>query len=725
MFGQSLLSAFGSAACTTDTDQLFATDVQTTSVATYQFNNATTSIPSNTYPGAASNITYATGKFGDAAVFNGSSSFVTLPDSSSISQINNFSWSFWVKPNGFVTYGTIATFYSDYRNYVDIRTGGILGFGTTSGNQLNTPTNSITNGVWQHVALTKSSTAGTAIYINGVSVATNPSDTGNASDFTGSNYQQVMGSYSATGSDFFPGSIDQFRIFSSVLPQSAITALYNETTTTATYPYVDYQLANPNSIAYYKMSDAADQFNNYNGTATDVNFNTVGKFGFAGGFNGSSSEIVFPSVLSGITNVFSYSCWFKITDLTIPFNTLDDGSNQNTNVINYIPRHSNGNYYITFGAESNRLIGTSPSSYSDGGWHHMVVTKSSSSLKFYSDGVLLDEDTSHTDSVSGLSNAQIAHYSSTFSKGSIDQIRIYDSALSAANVTTLYEEIECPAVTSDTYLVVGGGAGSGSYGGGGAGGYLSNFNRNSIEFTTGTVYTITVGAGGATSSSGGSAGTNGDASVLSGSNITTITASGGGYGGNLVSNISANSGASGGGGASDGAGAGGAASPAGQGNAGGIGAAAHPNYSGGGGGGAGAVGNAGSGATGGNGGVGIETSITGTATYFAGGGGGTGYAYPNPGTSGTGGSGGGGTANPYGSTSTVSNATPNTGGGGGGNGAVYSNGSGGSGIVVLRYSSTKSITIASGSLSTGTLNTSIGSDKYTTFIGGTGTVTFS
>ena len=74
MFGQSLLSAFGSAACTTDTDQLFTTDVQTTSVATYQLNNDTTSIPSNTYPGTPSKITDAGGKCGNAAVFNGSSS---------------------------------------------------------------------------------------------------------------------------------------------------------------------------------------------------------------------------------------------------------------------------------------------------------------------------------------------------------------------------------------------------------------------------------------------------------------------------------------------------------------------------------------------------------------------------------------------------------------------------------------------------------------------------
>ena len=729
MFGQSLLSAFGSAACTTDTDQLFTTDVQTTSTATYQFNNATTSIPSNTYPGVASNITYAAGKFGNAAVLNGSSSFVTLPDSSSISQQNNFSLSFWIKPSGFVAYGTLINLYSDYRNIVEIRSSGIIGFNAT-GSWVDSPSSSITDGVWQHIAITKSSTAGTVIYVNGSSVVTDASNTGNASDFTASGYPNTIGAYRLTGSAsyFFPGSIDQFRIFSSVLSQAAVTALYNETTTTATYPYVDYESANPNSIAYYKMSDATDQLGNYNGTASNVNFNTEGKFGFAGAFNGSSSYITLPDNAFNLTTL-TVSVWINVTTFNGEkwiFDGYDEqGSGKGFGVTTHTGDKVKFRAWGTGFAEviSNTVLSTNT-------WYNVTCVATQSEAKVYINGSL-----DNTGSLTGIQYASTQNYGlgavnitgtpvGHFT-GKIDQIRIYNSAISAANVTSLYEEIECPAVTSDTYLVVGGGAGSGSYGGGGAGGYLSNFNRNSIEFTTGTVYTITVGAGGTTSSSGGSAGTNGDSSVLSGSNITTITASGGGYGGNLVSNINANSGASGGGGGSDGAGAGGAASPAGQGNAGGIGAAAHPGYSGGGGGGAGAVGNAGSGATGGNGGVGIETSITGTATYFAGGGGGTGYLYPNPGTSGTGGSGGGGTANPYGSTSTVSNATPNTGGGGGGNGAVYSNGSGGSGIVVLRYSSTKSITIASGNLSTGTLNTSIGSDKYTTFIGGTGTVTFS
>ena len=40
------------------------------------------------------------------------------------------------------------------------------------------------------------------------------------------------------------------------------------------------------------MSDAADQLGNYNGTASNVNFNTEGKFGFAGAFNGSSLSLI-------------------------------------------------------------------------------------------------------------------------------------------------------------------------------------------------------------------------------------------------------------------------------------------------------------------------------------------------------------------------------------------------------------------------------------------------
>jgi hypothetical protein len=106
-----------------------------------------------------------------------------------------------------------------------------------------------------------------------------------------------------------------------------------------------------------------------------------------------------------------------------------------------------------------------------------------------------------------------------------------------------------------------------------------------------------------------------------------------------------------------------------------------------GGGGAGGVGGNGSDSGGGNGGIGKQSSITGTATYYAGGGGGG--AYENRGTnSGIGGLGGGGAAGRTANSSTGQPGTANTGGGGGGHGGfngVGTAGSGGSGVVILRH----------------------------------------
>jgi len=227
----------------------------------------------NTYfgTGAAQTID---AKFNEAANFNGSSSLITLPDSSVISQQNNFTISFWVKPNGFVSFGTVLTLYSDYRNYVDIRTNGILGFDAT-GSQVDTPSSSITDGVWQHIAITKSSTAGTVIYVNANAVATDASDTGNATDFTSNSYPNTMGAYKLTGSasDFFPGSLDQVRIFNTALPATgtaSVATLYAETTTTAAT--LNFPAGAGCTAAYQLDGDASDLSGNYNGATTDIGF---------------------------------------------------------------------------------------------------------------------------------------------------------------------------------------------------------------------------------------------------------------------------------------------------------------------------------------------------------------------------------------------------------------------------------------------------------------------
>jgi hypothetical protein len=256
---------------------------------------------------------------------------------------------------------------------------------------------------------------------------------------------------------------------------------------------------------------------------------------------------------------------------------------------------------------------------------------------------------------------------------------------------------------SVSYLAVaGGGAGgrdnyaSGLGGGGGAGGMTTG----TFTATQGTTYTINVGAGGTAICTGG-AGPNGTPSSISGSGLSTITAIGGGGGGGGTP-IAVGSGGSGGGqtiNTSVGAGT------PGQGNPGGT----FQNYGGGGGGGAGAAGTPASPYPGrpygqaGPGGIGSQSSISGTATYYAGGGGGAVYNTDQGGsgigtTGGTGGGGGGGIYyyQVPGARHGI-NGTANTGGGGGGGangdgGQFRLSGAGGPGVVVLSYAGPSSFT---------------------------------
>ena len=466
MFGQSLLSAFGSAACTTDTDQLFTTDVQTTSVATYQLNNATTSIPSNTYPGTPSGITYAAGKFGNAAVFNGSSSYIYLGNSAF--QYTSLTISAWIYPtaasSGIIlenyesggspqNSGWVFRFNSDGTILFGGYGSGAYGLFTTSAVSLNT---------WTNVTVTFSPTS-SAIYFNGVAQSTSSSGWsspyGTLQYSTGGNNNgnpTNIGRQSYTGgsTNYFTGRIDQVRVFNSVLQQAAVTALYNETTTTATYSYVEYEGANTNSIAYYKMSDATDQLGNYNGTATNVNFNTEGKFGFAGAFNGTSSTIATP-ITTNYSNL-SISCWVK-------FDALPTGGADATLVSKGFYTSGSSTQYLhlryedylskgfTFAIRNNSAYNSQAIAgvtATVGVWYHVVgILDSSGNAQIYVNGVAGTGITG-APSMTNSNAFEIGSFISTSAllNGSIDQIRIYDSALSAANVTTLYNEIECPAV---------------------------------------------------------------------------------------------------------------------------------------------------------------------------------------------------------------------------------------------------------------------------------------
>ena len=341
-------------------------------------------------------------------------------------------------------------------------------------------------------------------------------------------------------------------------------------------------------------------------------------------------------------------------------------------------------------------------------WYHLAIVRNSGAMTMYVNGKAMP-NTLSAYNISNISTGvfRIGVDSSNYFGGSMDDVRLtkgvaryttdftpparalpevggdsfatkgINAGVVRSFTTTGTTSWTAPRdVTQVEVLVVGGGGGGGhgsSSGGGGGGGLIYN---TAYPVTPGQTYTVTVGAGGA--------GTNGSTGGSGGNSVFgPLTAIGGGGGG----------GAGGSGGGSAGATI--YAGTAGQGFAGGAGFVDGSAYyrDGGGGGAAGVGGNAstgtGSPGNGGNGGNGLQFSISGTPTYYAGGGGGAGWTRAGPPhvTPGTGGSGGGGAGSLY-NIDTPTAGTANTGGGGG---ASNNGAAGGSGIVIIRYTTASEV----------------------------------
>ena len=304
-----------------------------------------------------------------------------------------------------------------------------------------------------------------------------------------------------------------------------------------------------------------------------------------------------------------------------------------------------------------------------------------------------------------------------------------------------------PETFQINYLVLAGGAGAGggstggggynfAGGGGGAGGLLTGSN---LSISTLQPYSITVGAGGAGGLGGINSGINnvGNGGNDSVANFTTtiITAISGGAGGGADGTGVADDRHRGHNGGSGG-GQGGfqsrtgneeaSSGTPGQGNAGGFFDGLSSNghsRTGGGGGGAGSAGtNNGPAANPiivGFGGSGSASDITGTEILYAGGGQGGQYSL-NLSNHGGGDAGGGRGGSAFADNS-GSNGTAGLGAGGGGGNRTFPGGNGGSGVVILRYPSSKTLTLGSG------LTTSTAADgvfNVTTITAGTDTIRF-
>jgi hypothetical protein len=462
--------AAAAAACSTDSVQAFGADSAFSSnIALYQLDSdggTTNNVPDTTtnYNGTASNVTYASGHIGNAAVFNGSSSEIEV--SSNVLNINTISVSAWIN------LGTTSGFQQIVSNYaadnkgwgLRINDGGYLSYNTAV-NVITSSTALLAN-TWHHVALTiDSSGNSTKLYING---SEDSSTTYTAPTYGAGNTNFHIGSLGNLNTQYFNGSIDQVRVFSKALNSTEVGTLFAEapcvyecTTDDVNYPFSD----GTNVEAYYKLDNSSEDYAGGNdGSDTNVEYR-FGRFGQAAVFNGSSSYIDisnFPnSIFKDSTNGYTVSFWFKRESGTSSSLQAFFGTALQTKALNVYFRQSDNLFQIENGSGSAIDI-TGGFTYDDGNWHHFVLTDT----KVYIDG---SETMTYTGNYpSTFTDGQTFHIGSRHSAsrlyygGDIDQVRIYSTALTSSQVTELYEEKPC-ADTSNFKTVLFEGNGSTQY----------------------------------------------------------------------------------------------------------------------------------------------------------------------------------------------------------------------------------------------------------------------
>lgn len=300
---------------------------------------------------------------------------------------------------------------------------------------------------WYHIVGTFSTTNGSVIYVNGISDGTN-SDT----VARGPNHSTLLaiGAAESNGLHLFLGTIDDVRIYNRELSAAEVQALYKSssskinTSQNKTVGNLDNGLVGQWSFDGKDISGttAYDRYGIYNGTITNAT-KTIGKIGQALNFDGNGDYVKLPmefySTVSGGDEI-TMSGWFK-----------------GSRIQSMIRLQPTGVVYITLGWGTTNpmaIISTDggtggiyiDGNVQDGKWHHVVLDwkrNTTNGFKIYVDGVVTNQRNSANNALPTLTSVNsgyIGSYvgTSEFTNGIVDDVRIYNRALSVSEIKQLY-----------------------------------------------------------------------------------------------------------------------------------------------------------------------------------------------------------------------------------------------------------------------------------------------
>ena len=230
-------------------------------------------------------------------------------------------------------------------------------------------------------------------------------------------------------------------IWDSIL-QNVTTLLSNSGISTVTGP------AAPRGLYAFEGNVNDSSGNNKNGVNYSATFVTGTIGAKAAKFNGTTAYVRVPRTIS--TN-FSIACWVKTSQAAYGGGQWYNGKGL---IDGYVSPTANdfGTAVVAgkfaFGVGNPKTTLASTASINNGAWHHVAATRDSASgqMRVYVDGVLSNSRaTGPMGTRSAASFLRIGSLqtgaSGTFFNGIIDDARVYDYVLSAAEVAALYNRL--------------------------------------------------------------------------------------------------------------------------------------------------------------------------------------------------------------------------------------------------------------------------------------------
>lgn len=405
--------------------------------------------------------TWTTGKIGKGLSFD-KSDYVNHGDVLDM-ELNDMTISTWIKSSdtGSSSQYIISKARAANQNYrygVYLKSGraGIFMQGDGGSDVGITSNTSVTDNKWHNLSFIFDRSSSASIYIDGVY-----DTSGTISQWVSANMNSDnpfrIGSYTAndsvTASGFFNGKLDNIRVYNYARTPAQIAYDYNKGGPIAHWKFDECQgstvydssgVGNTGTITIGAGGSQVSLGTCGAGDTTAWSNGSTGKINSALNFDGTDDRISVSAISSNLSNSFSFSAWLKVTATK---NTVQSA------ITSEVASYSN--YYISMETYSNKYcfnlydgsnnpVACTNDNYTLNEWVHIVGVRNTTTDKIYiyKNGILqgsgTTDTTTSTPTYSAFYLGAQVNVANRYFPGYIDDVRIYNYALTSEQVKQIY-----------------------------------------------------------------------------------------------------------------------------------------------------------------------------------------------------------------------------------------------------------------------------------------------